>query len=229
MWLFRKTAVRPKLNQIGKPFKGVLPIEQWIGLADEDIADLIEMGYVPQMAGGTTPRNQVAESPIYFPRAIVVSTDQTINQGDSVWWDPFNYTLKPCITAAQVAVTSTGGYCGSAAGSNVPGVYPNPPAGLPSENLPGIVVQCGGSVWLNLQSNDVVDYPFQAVTMAGVDAQTVTKGGASLTNRVGFVIVPPPVVPRVGPPGATPLSETVAGGSAIRVWVERKFPSLGLL
>jgi hypothetical protein len=215
-------------NAIGKPYKGTLPLYQLIGRSDEDLADLLEQGYDLTMSGATTAQNQVAENPLYFPRAVVVTTDQTINQGDSVWWDPVNYTLKPCTTAAQVAIGTTGGFCGFAAGSNVPGVYPNPPAGTPSENLPGIAVQFGGTVFANLQSNDVIDYPFQNVTMAGVDAQTITKGGATSANRVGVVIVPPPTVPR-GAAGATPVPESAAGGTRVRVWVERKYPSTTLV
>jgi len=224
----RRTRV-PQRNVIGKPFKGILAKEHWVGLPDEDVADLLERGYQPVMLGETTAQNQAAANVVYFPRAIVVSTDQTINQGDCVFWDSVHYTLKVCTTSAAVAVAAgTGGFCGVAAGSNVPGVYPNPPAGTPSENLPGIEVQRGGTAWLYVQSNDVIDYPFQAVTMAGVDAQTVTKGAASSANRVGLVIVPPPATPR-GTPGATPAPETIAGGDRVRVWIEPKFPATALV
>jgi hypothetical protein len=218
----RKTAVVPKLGLMGTPFKRILPIENWIGMSDDDVADLISRGYIPGMAGGTTAQNQVAENPVYFPRAIVVSTDQTINQNDMVYWDAVNYTLKPYTSSGNFAK-----FCGCAAGSNVPGVYPNPPSGV-SENLPGIAVQMGGTVWLNLQANDVVDGPFQAVQQV-TDAQTVTRGGAITgTNAVGVVIVPPPSTPR-GAPGATPVGETVAGGSRIRVWLNRQYPTAAFI
>ena len=228
MGRFKLTAVRPRQNISGKPFKGILAIEHWIGLQDDEVADLIDRGYVPQMSGATTAYgNQVAESPVYFPRALVVSTDQTINQGDMVWWDGVNYTLKPLTSSSQVEVGTTGGFCGVAAVGNVPNVYPNPQAGAPSENLPGIVVQMGGTAWLALQANDVIDYHFQDVTQAG-DAQTVTRGAATSSNRVGKVVIPAPAVPR-GAPGATPVSESVAGGTRVRVWIERKFPTTALL
>ena len=230
MLFFRKTAVRSKRNLMGKAIRGRLSLADVLamelaGVPRAEFLDLLDRGYLLPWAGATTNRNQQASSvATYFPKAIVVSTDQTIHQADMVWWDPVNYTLKPLTTAAQVAVGNTGGFCGCAAGSNVPGVYPNPAAGTPSENLAGIEVQHGGSVYLTLQANDVVDGPFTALTAAGVDAQTVTRGGATSTNRVGFAIVPLPTTPR-GAPGATPAPETVAGGSTIEVWLEAKFPS----
>lgn len=222
--LKRRTAVRPQVNQIGLPFKGIVAIGDLIGWDDADIADLVSRGYTVQFAGGTTPRNQAAKAPVYFPGNIVVSSDQTINQGDMVWWDGVNFTLKALTTAAQVAVGATGGFCGLAAGSNQLNVYPAPPAGLPSEAFPGIAVQSGGTGFLNLAANDVIDGPFVAVTAGAGDAQTVTRGLASAANRVGVVFVEPPTNAR-GAPGATPAPETVQGGQAIRVWIERKFPS----
>ncbi len=221
---FKRRAAATPRNQFGKPIRRVLPYQEWVGRDDEDVANLIDMGYLPQMAGATSPTNQALNQPLYFPAAVIVTTDQTINQGDAVWWDAVNYTLKPCTTSAAVAVGTTGGFCGCAAGTVAPNVYPNPAAGTPSENLPGIVVQSGGSVSLFLQSNDVVDYPFQAVTMAGVDAQTITRGTASSTNRVGFAIVHAPVTPNPAA-GTTPTTTTIAGGQRIKVWLERKYPT----
>jgi hypothetical protein len=232
--LFKRTAVRPApRNILGKRARRRLTLREVLGLefagiAREDFLDLLDMGYRLPLMGGTSKQNQTLANAVYFPKATVVTTDQTINQNDMVWWDGVNYTLKILTTAAQVAVGTTGGFCGCAAGSNVPGVYPNPAAGVPSENLPGILVQRGGTVGLTLQSNDVVDYPFQAVTAAGVDAQTVTKGAATSANRVGLVIVPAPVTPR-GAPGATPLPESVPGGGRVEVWLESKFPTTILL
>lgn len=228
-----KTAVRPRRNLLGRRVRGRISLldmlrMEYAGIAREDVLDLLDRGYLLPILGGTTKQNQALADAKYFPKALVVSTDQTINQADMVWWDAVNYTLKPLTTSAQVAVGTTGGFCGCAGGSNVPGVYPNPPGDAPSENLPGIVVQRGGTVSLLLQSNDVIDYPNQSVTAAGVDAQTVTKGAASSSNRVGLVIVPLPVTPR-GAPGATPAPETVAGGTRIEVWLEPKYPTTVLL
>jgi hypothetical protein len=82
--------------------------------------------------------------------------------------------------------------------------------------------------WSNMALVDHGTTASLFVTMAGVDAQTVTKGGATSANRVGVVIVPPPTVPR-GAAGATPVPETAAGGTRVRVWIERKFPSTSLV
>ena len=232
--LFKRTAVRPApRNILGKRVRRRLTLREVLGLefagiSRDDFLDLLDRGYLLPLMGGTSKQNVTAANPVYFPKAIVVSTDQTINQGDMVWWDAVNYTLKTLTAANQVASGTTGGFCGCAAGSNVPAVFPNPAAGVPSENLPGIEVQRGGSVYLNLQANDVTDYPFQPVTAAGVDAQTVTKGAATAGNRVGLAIVPAPVTPR-GAPGATPLPETVAGGGRLEVWLEPKYPTTVLL
>jgi hypothetical protein len=219
--------IAPATNYVGRKFKGIVPASHWRLFDDEEVANLLDLGFWPSMEGATQASNQQASgaNAIYFPKAIVVTTDQTINQGDCVWFDAVNYTLKIATTSSQIAVGTTGGFCGCAAGSNVPGVYPNPPAGAPSENLPGIEVQWGGDVFLNLQANDVIDGPFTAVTMSGIDAQTDTRGGSvTSSNRIGHVIVPAPATPR-GAPGATPTPETVAGGTKVRVWLERKYPS----
>lgn len=226
--LFRKTAVRLKRNLLGKPARRRLSLQEVAameraGVPRDAILDLLDMGYLLPMAGGTTNQNQAMANAEYFPKAIVVTTDQTIHQNDLVYWDNVNYTLKPLSSTTNVT-----NFAGCAAGTNVPAVYPAPAAGTPSENLPGIQVQRGGSVGLYLQSNDVIDYPFQSVTLAGVDAQTVTKGTATNANRVGVVIVPAPVTPR-GASGATPSPETVAGGARIEVWLEPKWPNQNAL
>ena len=52
-----------------------------------------------------------------FPRAVDVTTDQTIHEGDMVWWDSVNGTLKPCTASTTVPVSAgVGGFCGVAAG-----------------------------------------------------------------------------------------------------------------
>lgn len=223
----RKTAVRPARNMFGKPARRRLRIADVLWLAKEEVLDFLDRGYLLPLGGGTTPNNQQAANPVYFPRALVVSSDQTINQGDMVWWDPVNFTLKPCTSPNQVAVGNTGGFCGCAAGTSNPGVYPNPPGGVPSEALPGIEVQCGGSVFLATTNAEVYS-PFQIVTV-GADAQTVTGYNVETSaNKVGFMIVPPPVSAR-GAPGATPAPETIVGPTRSQVWIERKFPTTALL
>lgn len=229
------TAVRPRRNVFGKPVRRRISLAEVVryGLdwSKAEFLDLLDRGYLfPRLEGGTTPSNTVMANPVYFPKSVVVSTDQTINQGDMVWWDSVNYTLKVCTTRAQVPVSAgVGGYCGVAQGGNVPGLYPDPPGGVPSEKLPGVSVQRGGTARLNLQTNDVVDFPFQPVEPAGVDAQTVTKGGgADSTHEVGLVIVPLPVNAR-GAPGTTPVPETVPGGTAAEVWLTPQFPQAVLL
>lgn len=223
----RKTAVRPTRNIVGKPLKGIIGIRELFGRSNEDLQNLLNMGYDFQVAGGTTPTNTVLANPIYLPRGVVVSTDQTINQGDLVWWDATNYTLKPITNATQVAVGASGGLIGAAQGTDNPNVYPAPAAGVPSENLPGIVVQRGGSVRMNSTTGDGSYFPFEPVTI-GADAQTITRGGETTANRVGFIMVPAPVSAR-GAPGATPLPETVAGGQGVELWLEVKFPDTALL
>src|SRR5579872_1147051 len=76
----------------------------------------------------TTARNPTASAPYpYLPLALPVTTDQTINEGDMVWWDSVNGTLKPLTAQTQVAVgAGTGGFVGVAAASNNPNIYPNP-------------------------------------------------------------------------------------------------------
>jgi hypothetical protein len=222
----RRTAARDR-NILGRAVnRGQLSIDQVLGLPKEKLLDLLDMGYQLPIAGGTQSSNQQAENPIYFPKAIVVSSDQTINQGDAVWWDSVNYTLKPCTSYTQIAVGTTGGFCGVAGGDSNAGVYPTPPSGQ-SEALPGIVVQSGGTAWFNTGTAETLN-PFQVVTI-GADAQTITGYNVETTaDRIGFVIVPPPVAPR-GASGATPVPETTGGGARARVWIERKFPTTALL
>lgn len=229
-----KSAVVPKRNMLGKAPRRRITMNDVLRMDldydREELLDLLDRGHLlPILGAAESNQNQVAAgaNPVYFPKAIVVSTDQTVLQGDLVWWDPINYTLKQCTSQAQVALGATGGLAGAAAGTNVPGVYPNPAAGTPSENLPGVQVQRGGSVYLNSTLGDGSYFPFEPVTI-GVDQQTISRGGQTTANRVGFVIVAPPVVARSGP-GATPLPETVAGGARVEVLLEAKFPNTVLL
>jgi hypothetical protein len=211
-------------NILGRKItRTALNIARIAGLPREELLDLLDLGFQLPYRGGTTPQNQTGVNPVYFPRALAVTTDQTINQGDMVWWDSVNFTLKPLTNLNQVAVgLGTGGYCGIAAGTNNPGVYPNPPGGIPSEALPGIEVQMGGAVHINTTVGETYN-PFQPVTV-GADAQTVSEGAETTADTVGRIIVPPPVTARSGP-GATPVPETVVGGTRPLMWIVRQYPS----
>jgi hypothetical protein len=224
--MFKRIKARER-NILGRrPIRGVLSIEKVQALSKGELLDLLDLGYQLPMAGGmTTAQNATAASPTYFPMALCVTSDQTINQGDMVWWDSVNYTLKPLTAVGQVAIgLGTGGFCGCAAGTSNPGVYPTPPSGQ-SEALPGIVVQRGGSVYLNGTAGDGAYLPFQPVTV-GADAQTVSRGGETTADRVGFVLVRPPVSPR-GASGATPVPETDNSGRP-QVWLTPTFPATSL-
>lgn len=225
----RKLTVRR--NVIGKRFRGVIALARVLDMDDVELADLVERGYdLAAMKGGTTSQNTVLASPtVYYPRALVVSSDQTINQGDMVRWDSVNYTLKALTDPTQVAYILGGnyGFAGIAGGQANPNVYPAPAAGTPSENLPGIVVHRSGSHKVKSTTGEGTYFPFEPVTV-GADAQTISRSGVTAANRVGFVIVPPPVSAR-GAAGATPAPETIAAGQAVELWPEVKFPTTALL
>lgn len=227
---FKKRKLAVRRNAIGKPFRGTIALSRLADMADIDRADLVERGYdILPMEGETTSANTVLSQPVYFPQALVVSSDQTINQGDMVRWDGVNYTLKPLTDPTQVAFIAGGsyGFAGVAQGQANPNVYPAPAAGTPSENLPGVVVQRGGTVRLKSTLGEGNYFPFEPLTV-GADAQTVTRLAVTAANRVGLVIVPLPVSAR-GAPGATPAPETVLSGQAVALWIEPKFPSTVLL
>ncbi len=166
----------------------------------------------------TTPTNVnlVVASP-QFPKALPVTTDQAINQGDLVWWDAVNGTLKVLATSSNVAVGATGGLCGVANGTNPINIYG-------TEYVPAMEVTHTGVVSLKTTAGEF--YPnFQSVTV-GADAQTITLVGQTAANRVGWVITDPPVVPG-GAAASTPVGETLAGATGVRarVWLEPKFPA----
>lgn len=231
-----RTAVVPKRNLLGKLVRGRLSLKEvlameLLGYSKDDFLNMLDSGLLlPAVGGAPANQNTVLANPIYFPRAIVVSTDQTVLQGDMVWWDDVHYTLKQLTNPNQVAYNAgqgLGGYCGVAQGTNVPGVYPNPPAGTPSENLPGVIVQRGGTVRVNGTTGDGTYFPFEPVTV-GADQQTISRGAETSANRVGLVIVPPPVTARSGP-GATPLPETAAGSGTVELWILPAFPTTSVL
>lgn len=152
-----------------------------------------------------------------FPKSLPVTTDQTINQGDMVWWDAVNGTLKPLTAANQVAIGATGGFCGISNDQTPINLY-----GV--ENLAALGVTRKGAVSLLTTPGEFYKN-FQAVTV-GADSQTITLVGVTEANRIGFVVTDPPTVPNPAA-GSTPVGEKLAGAAGVRarVWLEPKFPS----
>lgn len=237
---FRQTAVRRALNIFGKPVRRRILIRDVLKLGldydREELLDLLDRGHLLPMLGGalqgaTTSKNTVMANPIYFPKAIAVTTDQTINQGDLVRWDGVNFTLKQLTDPTQVPYIVGGNYglAGVAQGQSNPNVYPAPQAGTPAENLPGVIVQRGGTVKLATTVGDGNLFDFEPVTV-GADAQTITRGGVTTANRVGLVISQLPATAR-GAAGSTPAFDTVSSGTGLfaEIWIEPKFPGTYLL
>lgn len=166
-----------------------------------------------------------------FPMKLPVTTDQTIHEGDLVWWDGVNGTLKALTAAGSVAVAGTApyytaGFCGVAAGANNPQVYPPEPGNANSEYLPGVEVIRAGTVYLSCTAGEFY-YNMHPVTV-GADAQHVTLVGATSANRVGFVMTPLPSA-AIGAQSGTPTPEVIIGtGQLVEVWLEAKLPNIGV-
>lgn len=137
--------------------------------------------------------------------AMPVTSDQVINQGDLVFWDQTNYTLKPVTVNTQVN-NQLVGVCDT--GTPVK-VYNETGAQR------GIVARRRG-LFRFLTAAGQTYRPGDSVTV-GADAQTVTPAGATTANRVGVVILDPPLVPR--PNQATPVPESVTGAVGVEVTV----------
>jgi hypothetical protein len=152
-----------------------------------------------------------------LPKSLPVTTDQTINQGDLVWWDEVNGTLKPVTNANQVAVGATGGFVGIAEGTNKINIFGE-------EFVAALQVTRKGAASLATTAGEFYK-DGQAVTV-GADAQTITLVGVTEANRVGFVITDPPLVAQ-GAAGSTPVGEKLTGAAGVRcrVWLEPKWPS----
>lgn len=166
----------------------------------------------------TTPNNLNLVTPDpKFPKSLPITTDQAVNQGDMVWFDKVNGTVKRLTTSSQVAVGATGGFCGISNDTNPINVYG-------TEYLGAVGITRKGVVSLKTTPGEFYG-GFQEVTV-GADSQTITLVGANETNRIGFVVTDPPV--KANPAaGSTPVGETLAGaeGVSARVWLEPKFPS----
>jgi hypothetical protein len=166
----------------------------------------------------TTPTNvNLVSADPKFPKNLPVTTDQNINQGDLVWWDEVNGTLKALTSPNQVAVGATGGFCGAANDTTPINIYGE-------ERLSSLGVTRKGAITLKTTPGEFYK-DFQAVTV-GADAQTITLVGVTEANRVGFVVVDPPQNPQ-GAAGGTPVGEKLTGAEGVRarVWLEPKFPS----
>lgn len=158
----------------------------------------------------TTAQNNQSIPGRVLPQSLPVTSDITINQGDLVWWDPTNLTLKPLSAASQVANQ----FVGVASGSSPALLYPG------DSPTPALPVETDACVFLYVTNGETYSH-FDDVTI-GADAQTITKAGATTANRVGFIILDPPSTARA--PVATPIGEQVAGvtGNRIRVQLEPK-------
>jgi hypothetical protein len=96
---------------------------------------------------------------------------------------------------------------GVAVSANKAELYGEEPA------LSSVGVLSRACIWVNSTVGDIYK-PYEYVTV-GVDAQTVTKVGATAANAVGVVIVNPPAVARAEE--ATPKPEQIEGGGRIRI------------
>jgi hypothetical protein len=138
-----------------------------------------------------------------------------------VWWDPVNGTLKPLTKQSQVAVGTTGGFCGISNDTTPINIYGE-------EFLAALGVTRKGAVSLLTTPGEFYK-DFQEVTVNETgtgSAQTITLVGVSSSNRVGFVVTEPPTTAQAAA-GGTPTGEKLAGAEGVRVmvWLEPKFPS----
>jgi len=166
----------------------------------------------------TTPQNlDLAVADPRFPKSLPVTTDQKINQGDLVYWDSVNGTLKSLDTPAHAEAGAGKGFCGISEGTTPINVYGE-------EFVAALNVTRKGAVKLKTSAGEFYG-DFQEVTV-GADAQTITLVGVTEANRIGFVITDPPQVAK-GAAGSTPVGEKLTGaaGTYARVWLEPKFPS----
>lgn len=142
-----------------------------------------------------------------------VTSNLSINEGDAVYWDSTNYTVTPVTNKSQIT-GATPTFLGFALQTSPALIYP-------SDNPnPSIEVLVRGTMWCNTTNAETYTW-FTAVTI-GADSQTITTSGANATvgssyNIVGYTIPDPPSTAR--PNQATPVPESVTGGSGVRVRV----------
>lgn len=146
-----------------------------------------------------------------------VTTNLTVNAGDLCYWDGVNFTATPVTAKSQIVANPFGGtgvFLGTALQSNAALIYPG------DADQVGVEILTRGVVWLNTTNGDTYGW-FTPVTV-GADSQTITSNGAVATigssyNLVGVTLPPVALTPR--PNQATPVPETIAGGSGVRVQV----------
>jgi hypothetical protein len=134
-----------------------------------------------------------------------VTTNLSVNAGDLVYWDPTNFTVTPVTAASQV---STSNFLGMALQANASLIYPGDP------DHAGVLVLVRGVVWMYTTVGDTYGW-FTPVT-GTADPQTITSTGAT-SHVVGYTL--PPVASTPRPNQATPVPETIAGGTSVRVQV----------
>lgn len=162
----------------------------------------------------TTPANlNLVVADPKFPKNVPVTKDQAINQGDMVYWDSVNGTLK--VLTSQGNVQNK--FCGISNDTTPLNIYGE-------EFLPSAGVTRKGAVSLLTTPGEFYG-DFQEVSV-GSDAQHITLVGVTENNRVGFVVTDPPVAPQAAA-GGTPVGEKLTGAEGVRarVWLEPKFPS----
>jgi hypothetical protein len=155
----------------------------------------------------TTAQNVVlSENRNRFPKALPVTSDQTINQGDFVYWDGTNYSVTPLTNKSQLNGTN---FLGVAMQSNQVAVFGGDAAS------PGIEVEARAPVEMNTTAGDTY-LPFDRVTV-GADSQTITNTGVGSNQTIGYVVIEAPATAR--PHQATPAPEFVTGGPGVRIRV----------
>ena len=143
-----------------------------------------------------------------------VTTNLVVNEGDFVYWDSTNLTVTPVTNKSQIT-GATQTFLGVALQSNAGIIYPG------DADKVGVLVLVRGVVWANTTSGDTYAW-FTPVTI-GVDSQTITSTAANGTtgssyNIVGYALPPVATAPRAQ--ATTPVGETLAGGSGVRVQVQ---------
>lgn len=139
-------------------------------------------------------------------KQLPVTTNLAINAGDLVYWDATNSTVTPVTASSQLSGSN---FLGMALQANAAQIYPGDPDQI------GVLVLCRGVVWMNTTSGDTYGW-FTKVT-GTADPQTITSQSVTNNNTIGVTLPPEAIAPR--PNQATPVPETLAGGSGIRVQV----------
>jgi hypothetical protein len=169
----------------------------------------------------TTAQNPVSiiEHDLYPQSVVCVSecegSKNIVNEGDLVFWDGANYTVRSLLEIADVESGKgnhhSKGFMGVALGSNYVEVFGN------EEPRPEIAVGARMCIYVYGTAGDHYK-PFDFVTFH-TDAQHVTNSGATEANAVGVVIIDPPATARGQE--ATPVPEEIEGvGTETRLRIQ---------